>query len=232
MTENQRDAKPQGRGVRSFVRRQGRLTPAQQRALEALWPVYGLDCTSTLDFEVVFGRRAPVTLEIGFGSGTSLVEMATREPDHDFVGVDVHRPGVGRLLLALEERGLDNVRVCCHDAEQLLESTIADVSLDRLLLFFPDPWPKTKHHKRRLVKPAFVALVARKLKPGGLFHMATDWEPYASQALDMLQASDTFFNCRQVGGYSRRPEYRPITRFEQRGRRLGHPVRDLIFRRA
>lgn len=226
------DKAPPQRRLRSFVRREGRLTPGQQRALDRLWPLYGLSCSIPLDPQQVFGRRAPLTLEIGFGNGTGLAEMAAREPDSDFIGIEVHRPGVGRLLMELDERGLHNVRVCCRDAEDVLEDAVADASLDRVLLLFPDPWPKKKHHKRRLVKPAFVALLARKLISGGCFHMATDWEPYAAQALELMQASDAFINCQEGGGYSARPGYRPVTRFERRGQRLGHPVRDLIFRRA
>jgi len=218
--------------VRSFVRREGRLTPGQQRALEQLWPKYGLPADQPLDPQQTFGRVAPVTLEIGFGNGASLAEMAAAAPDSDFIGIEVHRPGVGRLLMELERRAVHNVRVFCHDAIEVLEQGIADASLDRVLLFFPDPWPKKKHHKRRILQPAFAALVARKLKAGGLFHMATDWEPYARHMLEVMDAASAFVNCSGKGRYAARPDYRPVTRFERRGQRLGHGVWDLLYRRA
>jgi tRNA (guanine-N7-)-methyltransferase len=220
------------RRVRSFVRREGRLTPAQQTALETLWPKYGLSVGDELNLPALFGRSAAVTLEIGFGNGNSLAEMAANEPDSDFIGIEVHRPGVGHLLRQLQERGLDNVRVFCADALEVLEQTLADASLQRVLLFFPDPWPKKKHHKRRIVQPDFARLVARKLRPGGRFHLATDWQPYAEQMLEVMEASENFINCGGKGGYSDRPEYRPVTKFERRGQRLGHAVWELIYRRA
>jgi len=158
--------------------------------------------------------------------------MAANEPDSDFIGIEVHRPGVGHLLRELEECGLGNVRVFCHDAVEILERNIADGCLQRVLLFFPDPWPKKKHHKRRLVQPAFVALVARKLKAGGQFHMATDWQPYAEHMLGIMESSQDFMNCSGNGRYSERPDYRPVTKFEKRGQRLGHAVWDLVYRRA
>ena len=221
------------RRIRSFVRRQGRLTPGQQRAPDELWPVYGLEVGPCPEnFATAFGRHAPLTLEIGFGNGASLAEMAANEPDSDFIGIEVHRPGVGHLLRKLEQRELGNVRVFCHDAVEILEQNIADACLHRALLFFPDPWPKKKHHKRRIVQPAFVALVARKLKTGGHFHMATDWQPYAEHMLTVMAASQDFINCSVNGRYSDRPGYRPVTKFEKRGQRLGHTVWDLIFRRT
>ncbi|HHJ18069.1 MAG TPA: tRNA (guanosine(46)-N7)-methyltransferase TrmB [Gammaproteobacteria bacterium] len=217
--------------IRSFVRREGRLTPGQQRALDELWTHYGQPFDADFNPVEVFGRSAPVTLEIGFGNGASLATMAANEPDVDFIGVEVHRPGVGHLLIRLEEQELTNVRVFCHDAVEVLEQRIGDASLDRVLLFFPDPWPKRKHHKRRIVQPDFVARIARKLKPGGLFHMATDWEHYAAHMLKVMQAAPGFVNCAPDGGYAERPAWRPATKFEQRGRRLGHGVQDLLFRR-
>jgi len=217
--------------VRSFVRREGRLTPGQQRALEQLWPIYGLAADQPLDLTQTFGRSAPVTLEIGFGNGASLAEMAATDADSDFIGIEVHRPGVGRLLMELERRAIQNVRVFCHDAVEVLEQSIADASLDRVLLFFPDPWPKKKHHKRRILQPAFAALIARKLKAGGLFHMATDWAPYAQHMLEVMEAAPAFVNCSGQGRYSPRPDYRPVTKFERRGQRLGHGVWDLLYRR-
>jgi tRNA (guanine-N7-)-methyltransferase len=220
------------RCIRSFVRREGRLTPGQQKALETLWPDYGLTVEGEIKPAELFGRSAPVTLEIGFGNGASLVEMAANEPDSDFIGIEVHRPGVGRLLRKLEACGLGNVRVFCHDAVEILERNIPDAGLHRVLLFFPDPWPKKKHHKRRIVQPAFVALVARKLKTGGHFHMATDWQPYAEHMLEVMEASQVFINNRGKGQYSDRPDYRPVTKFEKRGQRLGHAVWDLVYRRT
>jgi tRNA (guanine-N7-)-methyltransferase len=220
------------RRIRSFVRREGRLTPGQQRALDQLWPQFGLASQTPLSLVQAFGRTAPVTLEIGFGNGTSLAEMAAQDPDSDFLGIEVHRPGVGRLLMELERRSIGNVRVFCHDAVDVLEQSIPDAALDRVLLFFPDPWPKKKHHKRRILQPAFVSLIARKLKAGGIFHMATDWEPYAQHMLEVMEASQTFVNCDSKGRYSPRPDYRPVTKFERRGQRLGHAVRDLLYRRA
>jgi len=220
------------RRIRSFVRREGRLTPGQHRALETLWPKYGLAVEGDNKPAELFGRSAPVTLEIGFGNGASLADMAANEPDADFIGIEVHRPGVGSLLRKLEERGIDNVRVFCHDAVEILEHNIADGCLHRVLLLFPDPWPKKKHHKRRLVQPAFVALVARKLNADGHFHMATDWQPYAEHMLKVMEASQNFINCRGTGQYSDRPDYRPVTKFEKRGQRLGHAVWDLVYRRT
>lgn len=232
MRDSKHNTDPQPRRVRSFVRREGRLTPGQQRALDELWPKFGLAVEDPLNLPEVFHRAAPLTLEIGFGNGTSLTEMAAQDPRGDFIGIDVHRPGVGRLLKELEQRALDNVRVFCHDAVEVLERSIPDASLDRVLLFFPDPWPKKKHHKRRILQPAFVALIARKLKAGGIFHMATDWQPYAQHMLEVMEASQAFNNCNATGGYSARPEYRPVTRFERRGQGLGHGVWDLLYRRA
>lgn len=220
------------RRVRSFVRREGRLTPGQQKALDTLWPTYGLSIEHQLKPVEIFGRSAPLTLEIGFGNGASLAEMAANEPDADFIGIEVHRPGVGRLLRELEQRGLDNVRVICGDAVEILEQNIVDNSLHRVLLFFPDPWPKKKHHKRRIVQPAFVALVARKLETGGHFHLATDWQTYAEQMLEVLEASRDFINCSANKRYADNPDYRPVTKFEKRGQRLGHAAWDLIFRRS
>lgn len=219
------------RRIRSFVRREGRLTPGQQKALDTLWPRYGLSAQRHLDPVGVFGRQGPLTLEIGFGNGDSLAAMATQEPETDFVGIEVHRPGVGRLLRQIEQRELTNVRIFSHDAVEVLSRCIDDHSLDRILLFFPDPWPKKKHHKRRIVQHGFVQLVARKLKPGGIFHMATDWQPYAEHMMEVMQVSLLFGNEAGKGRYSSRPAYRPVTKFEQRGKRLGHRVWDLIFRR-
>ncbi|MCO6413781.1 MAG: tRNA (guanosine(46)-N7)-methyltransferase TrmB, partial [Thiogranum sp.] len=210
MNDAKHNTHPPLRRIRSFVRREGRLTPGQQRALERSWPRFGLEFDAPFDAVEAFGRRAPLTLEIGFGNGASLAQMAANEPEADFIGIEVHRPGVGHLLQELETRGPGNVRIFCHDAVEVLERKIPDRCLDRALLFFPDPWPKRKHHKRRILQPAFVALIAAKLKSGGIFHMATDWQPYADQMLDVMQASAEFINCSATGTWSERPPYRPV----------------------
>ena len=217
--------------VRSFVRREGRITAGQRRALETLWPKFGLETGARIDLDTIFGRQAPHTLEIGFGNGDALVTMAEQTPDTDFLGIEVHRPGVGRLLLELERRGLTNVRLMRKDAVQVLHDCLPDGCLNRVLLFFPDPWHKKRHHKRRIVQPAFVELLAEKLATGGILHMATDWEHYAVQMLEVAEASPAFRNSAGNGQYAPRPGYRPITRFEQRGQRLGHGVWDLVFER-
>lgn len=219
------------RRIRSFVRREGRLTRGQQRALEELWPRFGLGTDQPIDFTRCFGRAAPVTLEIGFGNGASLAEMAANAPECDFLGIEVHRPGVGHLLQEVERRGLSNVRVMCADAVEVLERQIADASLDRVLLFFPDPWHKKRHHKRRILQPAFIELLARRLRPGGRFHMATDWEDYARHMLAEMDQAPGFHNTAGPGRYAGKPDYRPETKFERRGLRLGHGVRDLVYDR-
>ena len=232
MNEAKHNTAGHARRIRSFVRREGRLTAGQQRALDELLPRYGVDGDGPIDFARLFGRRAPLTLEIGFGNGASLATMAAAAPEQDFVGIEVHRPGVGQLLAELERRGLGNVRVLCDDAVDILRQRIAPASLDRVLLFFPDPWPKRRHHKRRIVQPAFVELVASRLRPGGLFHLATDWQPYAAHMLRVLDACPAFENTAGRGRCAGRPADRPPTRFEQRGRRLGHGVHDLLYRRT
>lgn len=219
------------RGIRSYVLRAGRITPAQKRALDELLPRFGIPyAAGALDLDRVFGRAAPRVLEVGFGNGDTLVELAVGSPERDFIGAEVHPPGVGHCLLAVETRGLANVRVIVHDAVEVLTHQIAPGSLDEVLLYFPDPWPKKRHHKRRIVQPAFVALVASRLKAGGRFKLATDWEPYAVWMQEVLAASPDFVNEASDGGYSERPE-RCTTRFERRGRRLGHEVFDLVYRR-
>ena len=220
------------RRIRSFVRRQSRATQAQRRALQTLLPKYGLDPEQgRFDFAAIFGREARRTLEIGFGNGENLLALARTHVDEDFLGVEVHRPGVGRLLLALEAEKLGNLRIVCADALEVLNRCVADASLDAVLIFFPDPWPKKRHHKRRLLQPEFTALLARKLKPGGRLHLATDWPDYAEHMLAVLSASPAFTNLAGDGGYMPRPEERSLTKFESRGLKLGHPVRDLIFLR-
>jgi len=222
------------RAVRSYVLRQGRITAAQERAFADLWPRFGVDWNpgEILDLPTLFGSRKPVYLEIGFGNGESLAEMASLHPERSYLGIEVHRPGVGHLLLEIEKRALANLRICHHDAVEVLEQGLARASLDGIYLFFPDPWPKKRHHKRRILKSGLVPLLARIIRLGGLLHVATDWENYADQMLELLtRASDLFENAAGTGAFSPRPQDRPLTRFEQRGTRLGHRVRDLIFYR-
>jgi tRNA (guanine-N7-)-methyltransferase len=221
------------RAIRSFVTRSGRITPAQERALEELWPHYGIEPgISPLSLDTVYGRSARRVAEIGFGNGDNLLSLAASRPAEDFLGVEVHRPGVGRLLLQLAERGLANVKVVCQDAVELLERNLTSQSLDEILILFPDPWPKKRHHKRRLVQPPFIALVADRLKDGGTLRLATDWEPYAAEMLTTLAAEPRLRNVAADGGFIRRPAERSPTRFELRGERLGHKVWDLEFQRV
>jgi len=220
------------RSIRSFVTRTGRITEAQERALEVLWPKYGVEFTPTpLSLDTLFGRRAPRSVEIGFGNGDNLAKTAAEHPERDYLGIEVHRPGVGRLLLALEEGQLTNVRLICHDAVEVLAQQIPPASLDEVVILFPDPWPKKRHHKRRLVQGAFVELVTERLAPGGLIRMATDWQPYAEEMLATLRANPRLLNLAADGAYIPRPADRIVTRFERRGERLGHDVWDLAFRR-
>jgi tRNA (guanine-N7-)-methyltransferase len=217
------------RSIRSYVLRAGRTTEAQKRALAELMPRYGIPyAAAPVDLDAAFGRRAPRVLEIGFGNGDTLVELAAASPGTDFLGAEVHPPGIGHCLRAIEARCLNNVRIVAHDAVEVLEHMIAPGSLDEVLLYFPDPWPKKRHHKRRIVQPAFAALVASRLKPGGLLKLATDWEPYAAWMLEVLNAAPDFANVAADAGCVERPE-RGATRFERRGRRLGHRVFDLEF---
>lgn len=219
------------REIRSFTLRQGRVTEAQTKALETLWPHYGVAADHALKPMELFGREAPTVVEIGFGNGDTLAEMAAAAPETNFVGIEVHRPGVGHLLLRLKERELGNVRVYCADAVEILTRNVADGSLSALQVFFPDPWPKKRHHKRRLIAPDFVELVARKLKMGGSFHLATDWQDYAEQMMSVLESSAELQNVAGKNAYSPRPPHRPLTKFESRGQRLGHGVWDLVFTR-
>jgi tRNA (guanine-N7-)-methyltransferase len=221
------------RAVRSFVVRAGRMTVAQERAWRDLWPGLGVpDDDGPLDLPALFGRDAPRTLEIGFGNGDSLVALAAAHPDRDYLGIEVHRPGVGHLMLRCEAEDLHNVRIVCRDAVEVLERRIADGALDEVLLYFPDPWHKKRHHKRRIVQPAFVDLVVRKLGSGGAFRMATDWQNYAEHMLATAGACAALSNESMTGDYVARPESRPVTRFERRGHRLGHGVWDLAFRKT
>ena len=220
------------RRIRSFVRRQGRLTNGQQLALDNYWPVMGVEYqTELVDFNALFGRDAPVVLEIGFGMGASLVTMAAQHPEQNFLGIEVHLPGVGACLAAAQEAGISNLRVMCHDAIEVLMNMIPDGSLSMVQLFFPDPWHKARHNKRRIVQVPFVQLVQSKLKVSGVFHMATDWEPYAQHMLEVMTSVTEYRNLSNNNEYVERPESRPLTKFEARGQRLGHGVWDLMFER-
>ena len=218
------------RRIRSFVKREGRLTEGQERALKDLFPLYGLELQNTpVNFTDVFQRTAPIILEIGFGNGSSLSEMANNNPEQDYIGIEVHSPGVGKLLLQIEKLSLTNLRVMNEDAVDVLNSMIEDGSLSAVYLYFADPWHKTRHHKRRIVQKEFVQLLRKKLKVGGVFHMATDWEGYAKHMMRVMTEAEGFSNTAGKGQYLPRPDYRPLTKFEQRGQRLGHGVWDLIF---
>ncbi len=218
------------RAIRSFVLRQGRQSPAQQRALVELMPRYGAPFASApLDFVALFGRRAPVVLEIGFGMGETTAAIAAAHPHLNYIGVEVHGPGVGALLRRLETGALDNVRVVRHDAVEVLEAMIPPASLAGVHVYFPDPWPKKRHHKRRLLQPAFVHALALRLRPHGYLHVATDWADYAAAVLATLVAEPLLGNT--SAGYAVRPSWRPETKFEARGRKLGHAMFDLVFTR-
>ncbi len=220
------------RRIRSFVRRQGRLTKGQQLALDQYWPDIGVEFQQEpLDLTRLFGREAPVVLEIGFGMGASLVTMEQNNPQQNFLGIEVYAPGVGACLASAKEAEVENLRVMCHDAVEVLEKMIPDNSLRMVQLFFPDPWHKTRHNKRRIVQVPFAALVMRKLKLGGVFHMATDWEAYAEHMLEVMSSIDGYQNQSETQNYVPRPETRPLTKFELRGQRLGHSVWDLMFER-
>lgn len=221
----------QHRRIRSFALRQGRFTVAQKRAMDTLWPAHGIDSVDPCDFEAIFGRSAPLVVEIGFGNGETLAQLASDQPQVNFIGIEVHRPGVAQLLLQLKERELTNVRIFCADAVEILTHCIADESLSGVNLFFPDPWPKKRHHKRRLVNPDFLNLLARKLKCGGFFHAATDWEDYARHMMNVLEQCDRLENVAGRTKFSPRPAHRALTKFERRGQKLGHGVWDLIFSR-
>ena len=221
------------RQVRSFVLRGGRLTDGQRRALEELWPLYGIpDGEGELNFYALFGNDHPVIMEIGFGNGDATWEMAAQQTEKNFLGVEVHQPGVGHLLLKLASKGITNVRVACADAVELLRDRVPDASLDGVRIYFPDPWPKKRHHKRRIIQQVFIELLAEKMQDGAILHMATDWEAYAEFIMEVMRGSRQFENMSPHGGAYPRPEWRPQTRYEKRGERLGHCVHDLVFRRA
>jgi len=216
--------------IRSFVLRQGRVSNAQQRYYDEMMAKIGIPyAASLLDLDAVFGRSAPHILEIGFGMGETSAAIAEANPQNDYIGVEVHTPGVGSLCKLIAEKNLPNQRIIQHDAVEVLRDMIPEGSLDGVHIFFPDPWPKARHHKRRLLQSPLVAALAHRLKPGGYIHCATDWENYAEQMLDVLSAEPLLANTAE--DYAPRPDYRPLTKFEQRGIRLGHGVWDLVFRR-
>jgi tRNA (guanine-N7-)-methyltransferase len=228
----QQPAGGQPRTVRSFVRRAGRVTRAQARALTQLWPRFGVEDAGVLDLDALFARRAARFLEIGFGMGDALAAMAAAAPQRDFLGIDVHEAGIGRLLALAEHADLHNLRVLRGDAVVLLRERLAPGSLDGVLIFFPDPWPKKRHHKRRLIQSGFIDLLACRVKPRGLLHLATDWAPYAEQMLQVVEADGRWRNLAGPGGYAPDAAERPQTRFQSRGERLGHRIFDLRFRRV
>jgi tRNA (guanine-N7-)-methyltransferase len=220
------------RPVRSFVLRGGRLTEGQKRALDEFWPRFGIERgESLLDFTALFGSDAPVIMEIGFGNGDATWQMARAHPAENYLGVEVHPPGVGHLLLKMKQHGITNIRIANEDAVEFLRRRIPEESLDGVRIYFPDPWPKKRHHKRRLIQPSLIELLASRMCPGALLHLATDWEPYAEHILEVMRSSDGFVNLSPSGDYCDQPEWRPQTKYERRGERLGHQVRDLLFRR-
>ena len=229
------DIRPEYRkkSIRSYVVRAGRMTDGQRKAFETSWPIYGLKLADgAINTDEVFGRTGLKILEIGFGMGDSLLQMAAAEPDTDFIGIEVHPPGVGTIINTARVEGLTNLRIYLADANDVLDECFSLESIDRLQLYFPDPWHKKKHNKRRIVQPSFLKQVREKLRPKGIIHMATDWQPYAEQMMETLSEADGFENCAGLGEYSARPAYRPLTKFEKRGERLGHGVWDLIFKKT
>jgi tRNA (guanine-N7-)-methyltransferase len=223
---------PTERRIRSYVLRGGRMGTGQQRALAELGPRFVLPFSpQPLDLAATFGRHAPCVLEIGFGMGDATAKVAAAMPEHDFIGVEVHEAGVGALLKRIGDEGLANLRIVRHDAVEVLEAMIAPASLAGVHVWFPDPWHKLRHHKRRLIQPALVALLASRIAPGGYLHLATDWQNYAEQMLEVLSAEAGLFNTAPATGYAPRPGWRPLTKFENRGLKLGHGVWDLLFRR-
>lgn len=225
------DAKYSSRQIKSFVLRQGRLTKGQVQALETGWPQYGIaEGNTSLNFSAIFGNTAPVTLEIGFGNGESLAQMALAEPERNFLGIEVHTPGVGHLFYLIQKHQLTNLRVMNTDAVDIIQQRIPENSLDRVQIYFPDPWQKKKHNKRRIIHPSFVSLLASRLREDGLLHLATDWQDYAESMAEVMQASPDFRTANPTGeAFSPRPEFRPLTKFEQRGLKLGHGVWDLLY---
>lgn len=232
-TDRERDEQRETRQIRSFVLRQGRITSAQQSAFDAHWLHFGIDYhNERLDLATLFPRKAPLVLEIGFGNGAQLLHAGQNEPEKDFIGIEVHRPGVGRLMNGLADAHVDNVRISNHDAVEVLTHQIAEGSLAEVRIYFPDPWPKKRHHKRRLIQPGFVDLLASRVVAGGLLHLATDWAEYAGHMLEIVDGSPLWRNRAGMGGYSEQPDWRINTHFEKRGIRLGHGVWDLVYEKC
>lgn len=230
MTEQEKDLKTNLRQVRSFVRREGRLSARQTKGLDKFWSEYGVEYQDQLlDPAKLFENTHPITLEIGFGMGASLIETIISQPERNFIGIEVHRPGVGTFLNHAAANELKNIKVLKHDAVEVLKNMLPDNSLDKVQIFFPDPWPKKKHHKRRIIQPDFVEIITQKLKPNGVLHLATDWENYAEHMLEVLENIEGLTNQAGANQYSPRPEDRPLTKYEQRGQRLGHGVWDFLF---
>ena len=234
------------RPIRSFVRREGRITPAQEHALKTLWERYGVDCAAEpvdgqlvfqtaqtlLDTARLFNRRAPVEVEIGCGNGDALLQMAAARPDHNFLGIEVYRPGVGKLLAGIEAAELDNVRVFHRDAVEVIRYCLGERSVHRIFVLFPDPWPKKRHHKRRLLQAPFVRMLAERLEPSGILAVATDWQPYAEFVMEVVSAESLLENVNGPGCFAAGPGERPLTKYERRGRKLGHEVFDIVMRRT
>lgn len=230
---DQPEGRMTSRSVRSFVVRNGRMTPAQQRALDELLPLYGVEYQSTpIETQKIFGRQAPLWVETGFGNGDALLSMAQRFPGKNFLGIEVHAPGVGHLLQRIKTSELDNIRVVRHDAVEVFDNMLAAESVERALVFFPDPWPKKRHHKRRILQTDFVSVIENALQPAGVLHCATDWQEYAEWMLELLQTRNSLKSLTANRQYADRPDYRPATRFENRGRRLGHDVFDLLYEKV
>ena len=216
--------------MRSYVLRGGRLTAGQERALRELWPRFGIeDGDELLDLDQLFGGNAPVILEIGFGNGEATWQMASAHPEENYIAVEVHQPGVGHLLLKIEEHGIENIRIACADATEFLRNRVPEESLGGVRIYFPDPWPKKRHHKRRIIQPSFVRALASRMRLGAILHLATDWEPYAEHMLEVIGGVEGLTNLSASDGFSDKPEWRPETKYEKRGERLGHTVKDLLF---
>lgn len=229
-SQSQQTAENQHRPIKSFVRHHGRLTAGQQHALDNYWADFGIDYTGELLDLTTFGTFDHVVFEIGFGNGESFVEMAKNAPNTLFIGAEVHKPGVGRALMLAHENALKNLRVIEHDAVEFIDNMLPENSIDRVQVFFPDPWHKKRHFKRRLIQPAFCKKLQRVLKADGILHVATDWVPYAEHCVEVIDHIDYFENCSPSGDYIDKPDYRPETKFERRGLKLGHEVRDMHFR--
>jgi len=218
------------RPVRSYVLRGGRLTAGQERALRELWPRFGIENDDgLLDLDQLFGSNAPVILEIGFGNGEATWQMASAHPEENYIAVEVHQPGVGHLLIKIEEHGIENIRIACADATEFLRNRVPEESLGGVRIYFPDPWPKKRHHKRRIIQPSFVRALASRMRLGAILHLATDWEPYAEHMLEVIGGVEGLTNLSASDGFSDKPEWRPETKYEKRGERLGHTVKDLLF---